>query len=73
MPPKVLFLTINAQTAKEYSTIYKHLRQQGTPIPTNDMWIAAIANQLDAAVFTYDDHFRKIDGLKVVQSVLDLG
>lgn len=71
--PKVLFLTINAQTAKEYSKIYKNLRQQGTPIPTNDMWIAAIANQLDMAVFTHDTHFTKIDGLQIVQSVLDLG
>ena len=70
--PKVLLLTINAQTAKEYSKIYKNLRKQGTPIPTNDMWIAAIANQLEVPLFTYDAHFSKIPGLIIVGSVLDL-
>lgn len=70
---KVLFLTINAQTAVEYARIYKHLRQQGTPIPTNDMWIAAMAIQLEMAILTYDTHFSHIDDLAIVRTSSDLG
>jgi predicted nucleic acid-binding protein len=69
--PKVLFLTINAQTAEEYSKIYKQLRQKGTPIPANDLWIAAMAKQLEMALFTYDAHFSRIEGLKIVQKATD--
>jgi len=69
--PKVIFLTVNAQTAEEYANIYQYLRSQGTPIPTNDMWIGAIAKQLEMAVFTYDAHFSKIEGLRIVQRVSD--
>ncbi|MEO0583829.1 MAG: PIN domain-containing protein, partial [Bacteroidota bacterium] len=34
--PKVLFLTINAQTAEEYTKIFLHLKTKGKPIPVND-------------------------------------
>lgn len=66
--PNVIFLSVNAQTAIEYSKIYRQLRTKGTPIPTNDMWIAAIASQLDMAVFSDDAHFSTIEGLRIVQS-----
>ena len=69
--PHVLFFTVNAQTAEEYAKVYQHLRSQGTPIPTNDMWIAAMALQLEMPVFTYDAHFSKIEGLKIVRTVSD--
>ena len=49
--PKVIFLTINAKTAEEYARIYQELKAKGRPIPTNDMWIAAMARQLEMAVF----------------------
>ena len=38
----------------------------GTPIPTNDIWIAATALALGAFVATVDPHFSKIAGLFVV-------
>lgn len=69
--PKVLLLTLNAQTAEAYSRIYQQLRTKGRPIPSNDMWIAAMATQLEIAVFTYDTHFSAIDGLRVVQTPMD--
>ncbi|MCP3906962.1 MAG: type II toxin-antitoxin system VapC family toxin, partial [Oceanicoccus sp.] len=37
--PRVHLLQITAETANYYARIYATLRQQGTPIPTNDMWI----------------------------------
>ena len=70
--PNVLFLTINAQTSEAYASIFKQLRKNGTPIPTNDIWIAAMALQLDIPVFTYDTHFEKVEGLKIVRTVQDL-
>jgi tRNA(fMet)-specific endonuclease VapC len=69
--PKVLFMTINAQTSEEYAKIFQSLKTKGTPIPTNDMWIAAMAKQLEMAVFTYDAHFSKIEGLKIVRTIED--
>lgn len=68
---KVSILTVDEITANYYAKIYKQLREAGHPIPTNDMWIAAIALQHDLPVFTYDKHFSVIDGLVVGNAVLD--
>jgi tRNA(fMet)-specific endonuclease VapC len=34
------------QTTHHYAAVYRQLRAQGTPIPTNDMWIAALRPEL---------------------------
>jgi len=36
------------------------LRKAGTPLPTNDIWVAAVASRDGATVLTYDEHFRLI-------------
>jgi predicted nucleic acid-binding protein len=36
------------------------LRRQGTPIPTNDVWIAALVLQHDLVLFTQDAHFARL-------------
>ncbi|MFH1760016.1 MAG: PIN domain-containing protein [bacterium] len=43
------------------------LKEQGTPIPTNDIWIAATAFEMGARLITYDKHFNNVPGL-VIQS-----
>ena len=50
-------------TADRYSRIATHLKHQGTPIPTNDIWIAAQAMEHGAELITTDAHFNKISGL----------
>jgi len=50
-------------TSDRYSRIAVKLRQQGTPIPTNDIWIAAQAMEQGAELITSDHHFDKINGL----------
>jgi len=50
-------------TSDRYSRIAVKLRQQGTPIPTNDIWIAAQAMEQGAELITSDQHFDKINGL----------
>ena len=50
-------------TAEYYSSILNQLKGQETPIPTNDIWIAAIAFQHGLELYTLDKHFSKISGL----------
>jgi len=50
-------------TSDRYSRIAAKLKQQGTPIPTNDIWIAAQAMEQGAELITSDRHFDKISGL----------
>lgn len=47
-------------TAHHYAAIYAQLRRKGTPIPTNDIWIAAIALEHNLILYTRDAHFDKI-------------
>jgi len=56
----VQVIDVDAEVAKVYSEILIDLRQQGTPIPTNDLWIAAVAAREGAPVLTYDLHFEHI-------------
>ena len=61
--PRVSTVTADASTAEFYAEIFKRLRAKGTPIPTNDIWIAASAMQHGLAVCTHDEHFRNIENL----------
>ncbi len=62
----ILFL--DAETARYYADIWHVLRSQGTRIPTNDIWIAALAIQHDLTLDTRDKHFGQVPGLKLVSS-----
>ena len=50
-------------TADRYSRIASYLKLQGTPIPTNDIWIAAQTMEHGAELITSDKHFENISGL----------
>jgi len=63
----VQILTIEVSTTTYYATIYKELRKKGKPIPTNDMWIAAICLEQDATVATLDGHFSYVSSLKIYE------
>lgn len=43
-----------------YAEIVADLRQAGTPVPTNDIWIAAIAVREGGTLLSFDDHFQRI-------------
>ncbi len=49
---------------KHYGRIKNALKLQGTPIPENDIWIAAIASRWDLTLITRDHHFEHIGGLR---------
>lgn len=61
--PFVEFIPVTATTADRYSRVFSTLRKKGTPIPTNDLWIAAHVLETGADLVTYDRHFEHVDGL----------
>jgi tRNA(fMet)-specific endonuclease VapC len=56
-------ISISGITSDRYSRIALQLKQQGTPIPSNDIWIAAQTTETGAELVTMDNHFDKISGL----------
>ncbi len=65
--PRVTLLTVDEETAEFYAEILIGLKSRGTPIPTNDIWIAAAAFQHGLKLFTRDRHFRHVAGLVLFQ------
>lgn len=61
--PRVVVHTIDVETAEFYASILNSLKSAGTPIPTNDIWIAAVAFQYGYKLFSKDKHFDFIQGL----------
>jgi tRNA(fMet)-specific endonuclease VapC len=57
MKPGVGILYASEQTTHHYASVYRQLRKQGTPIPTNDMWIAALVLEHSLVLFARDTHF----------------
>ena len=55
--PRVKILDVNAETAERYAAILNSLWKAGTPIPTNDIWIAATAMQHGLHLLTTDAYF----------------
>ncbi len=64
--PRVHFLGLDEDTADIYATIFEQLKLNGTPIPANDIWIAASAIQHGLALYTLDKHFKNINKLLLV-------
>lgn len=64
--PRLAIYGIDTETSEFYSKIYYDLRLAGTPIPANDLWIAALALQHGIRLFTLDNHFKKVPGLFLI-------
>ena len=56
----------DSATAKHYARISVALEERGRPIPENDLWIAAVALELEMPLVTRDAHFDRIKGLAVI-------
>lgn len=61
--PRVQITVVSAETSEFYASVLTALKKQGTPIPTNDIWIAANALEYGAHLATADRHFQHIAGL----------
>jgi tRNA(fMet)-specific endonuclease VapC len=55
--PRVRGLYPDDQTIHHYSRLFRQLREQGTPIPVHDLWIAALVIEHDLTLFARDRHF----------------
>ena len=55
--PRVVCLFADEQTTFHYARLFRQLREQGTPIPTNDIWTAALVHQHNLMLYTRDGHF----------------
>ena len=56
-------INIGQVTSDRYSRIASQLKGQGTPLPTNDTWIAAQTMEHGAELITFDRHFESVSGL----------
>lgn len=64
--PRVITYPVDDETADFYAEVLHNLRTAGTPIPTNDIWIAATAFQIGLRLFSTDEHFKWVKGLSLV-------
>jgi tRNA(fMet)-specific endonuclease VapC len=64
--PLFLILSVTAETAGYYAAIRSELKSTGRPIPTNDLWIAALGREHGCAVVSQNRHFAAVPGLRLI-------
>ena len=62
--PTVEILEATEETSKIFGQIKHDLKKAGTPLPINDVWIAAHTLESGSTLITYDIHFLEIPGLR---------
>ena len=62
--PSVKILNATSETAEIFGMVKQELKKAGTPLPINDVWIAAHALETGSILVTYDEHFKKIAGIR---------
>ena len=69
MTSPVKILNATAETASIFGFLWNNLKKAGTPLPINDVWIAAHGLETGSTVITYDSHFKKIPGLRTCETL----
>jgi tRNA(fMet)-specific endonuclease VapC len=70
----VHLINVSDSVARHYGRVYAGLRRAGTPIPANDMWIAACAIDQGGCLLTFDRDFEQVAGLdRIVLDGVELG
>ena len=64
--PNVRLVTLTDQTTQHFARVFAALRTAGTPIGTNDMWIAALTLEHGAQLLTLDSDFGRVPRLRMV-------
>ena len=62
----VEYIPVGREVSAEYAQVFRQLQERGTPIPQNDIWIAATARVRHAPLCTLDDHFKNVEALELV-------
>ncbi len=63
--PFVSVLDVTPEVARRYGQLFAQLRSAGTPLPVNDIWIAATCFDSGAQLLTFDGDFERIPSLDV--------
>ncbi len=63
---RVKVLNIDEKTTTVYAQLHAELRSKGTPIPANDLWIAALCLQYGCPLATADKHFDNVPLLQTI-------
>jgi tRNA(fMet)-specific endonuclease VapC len=63
--PFVSIIPVDEEVARRYGGLFAALRRAGTPIPTNDIWIAAAALHAGGELITFDRDFDRIKDLRM--------
>ncbi|RKX70525.1 MAG: hypothetical protein DRP60_15670 [Spirochaetes bacterium] len=61
--PTVKIVHTTLETAEIFGRLKSNLKKQGTPVPINDLWIAALAIETGSFLLTFDMHFQSIPGV----------
>lgn len=62
--PSVKILNATSETAEVFGMVKQELKKAGTPLPINDVWIAAHTLETGSTLVTYDGHFKNIAGIR---------
>jgi predicted nucleic acid-binding protein len=62
--PNYRILDIDEETAVHYASVRAEMKKAGTPIPMNDLWIAALCRQYALPLLSRDKHFDSVNGLQ---------
>ncbi|HUY14787.1 MAG TPA: type II toxin-antitoxin system VapC family toxin [Terriglobia bacterium] len=60
-------LEVSEETAVSYAQLRSQLKHAGTPIPSNDAWIAALCLQHSLPILSRDQHFDLVEGLERIE------
>ena len=60
MKPTVRVLMPGRETAEQYGRLFVQMKRAGTPVPDNDLWIAAQVLEHELELITRDAHFAKM-------------
>lgn len=58
-------LPVSRATGECFGRVKQAQKAKGTPIPINDIWLAAQSMETGAVLVTFDSHFEKVDGLRL--------
>lgn len=62
--PKFHILELDERTTIPYTAVHSELKSAGTPIPSNDYWIAALCRQHAMPIVSRDRHFDLVPGIQ---------
>jgi tRNA(fMet)-specific endonuclease VapC len=61
-------IPIDEAVTRCYARIFDQLRRAGTPIPTNDLWIAACVMHAGYPLYSHDAHFQHVEGISLMSA-----